>query len=88
MANTGTVNDKRERLREDARVQVKLRIVNWYVEQTGRPPENQCEDKKAYGGKVHWWLEPTVPKVSNPILIEEAIGDGWALRVGVLGIDT
>lgn len=74
----------RERHREQARQSVKEKVLLWYLDRMRTPPERQCEDRKAYGGKVLWWLEPLVPGTPNPVLVEECIGDGWALRIDVL----
>lgn len=71
-----------ERNRQTARETKRVELMTWYLENSnGIPPDNQCEDAKAYRGKVLWWLEPPIPNVTNPLLIEEFIGDGWSLRV-------
>lgn len=77
-------DDVREQHREKARQTVKAKVLLWYLDRMRTPPELQCEDRKAYGGKVLWWLEPLVPGTPNPVLVEEAIGDGWALSIQVL----
>ena len=53
----------------------------WYLANSGGvPPENICEDKKAYGGVVLRWLEPPIPFIDNPMLVETYLGDSWVLR--------
>lgn len=74
-----------ERNRARAREQKRAELMEWYLENNFQiPPDIQCEDKKAYRGKVLWWLEPPIPNITNPVLIEEFIGDGWSLRVEAL----
>lgn len=80
--NRPNADAKREAAREKARLQVKGLMIAWYLDRmAGEPPHRQVEDRKPYGGKVLWWLEPLVPGIVNPVLVEEAIGDGWALSV-------
>lgn len=56
-------------------------MLDWYLQNSqGKLPEQLCEDKKAYKGKVLRWFEPPIPAITNPILVEEFIGDGWSLR--------
>lgn len=71
-----------EQDREKQRDSLKAKIVLWYADNSGgKVPTQQCEDRKAYRGKVIWYLEPPVPCMKNPVMIEEFIGDIWSLRV-------
>jgi len=61
-------------------------LALWYVNATGgRIVPTICEDRKTYRGIVMRWLEPLVPLIDNPILIEEALGDSWTLRFDLIG---
>ncbi len=63
-------------------VQMKIHeMTEWYASQAGgKFPDHLAEDKKTYRGKILRWLEPQIPGVDNPILIEESLGDSWTLR--------
>lgn len=77
--------ERRLRAQATARQQKREEIMDWYLSNSGGiPPVNQCEDKKSYRGKVLWWLEPPIPGILNPCLIEEALGDSWTLRIDPL----
>lgn len=70
------------RNRARARELKRAEVLTWYLQMSGGIlPVQQCEDRKSYKEKVLWWLEPKIPNVPNPIIIEEAIGDGWSLRI-------
>ena len=57
-------------------------IVNWYAPASGgKFPDHVAEDRKSYRGKILRWLEPTLPGITNPVLIEETLGDRWTLRL-------
>jgi len=72
------VEKSRAKVREEKRAE----MLDWYLSHSnGRMPECQVEDKKAYRGSVIWYLEPPIPGVRNPMIIEEYIGDNWSLRV-------
>lgn len=56
-------------------------MVLWYAANSGgKMPEHIAEDKKSYRGMIRRWLEPLLPDMDNPCLIEEALGDWWTLR--------
>lgn len=76
---------RKERARATARQQKRVEIMEWYLASNfGIPPQQQCEDKKSYRGKVLWWLEPPIPNTPNPVLVEEYLGDSWTLRIEIL----
>lgn len=57
-------------------------MLEWYASNSGgKMPDHIAEDRKAYGGKVLRWLEPLLPNVDNPMLVEEALGDSWTLSM-------
>jgi hypothetical protein len=56
-------------------------MVLWYLANSGgKAPDHLCEDRKTYRGIVMRWLEPRLPGLDNPLLIEETLGDLWTLR--------
>ncbi len=57
-------------------------ICLWYVANAPLMKDlpTVCVDKKSYRGKVLRWLEPPIPHLTNPVLVEEYIGDIWTLR--------
>lgn len=56
-------------------------MLIWYMENSGgKAPDQMCVDEKTYRGKILRWLEPVLPGVDNPVLIEEQLGDNWTLR--------
>jgi len=64
-------------------IEMKLEeMLVWYADASGgRMPEAIAEDKRTYRGLVLRWLEPLLPGQENPVLIEEALGDAWTLRL-------
>lgn len=67
--------------RQNAREKIRGEILEWYLQVSGRLPEQQCEDRKAYKEKVIWWLEPLIPGIKNPVVVEETMGDNWGIRI-------
>lgn len=72
------------RTRAQAREQVRENMVRWYILTSGKLPECQCE-KEMHGpnGKMLvWFLDPPIPGVDNPVVIEESLGGGenWSIR--------
>lgn len=63
-----------------ARRLAREQIFEWYVSVAGCMPAEQVEDTKAYRDTVCWYLEPPIPGVDNPILIEENIQGVWSIR--------
>lgn len=56
-------------------------MVLWYLGNSGgKAPESLAVDEKTYRGKTLRWLEPLLPGLQNPVLIEEQLGDCWTLR--------
>lgn len=76
---------RRKRRIEMIRTAERAQIMEWYLKASGGVlPLLQCEDKKAYRGIIAYWLEPAIPGVPNPCLIEEELGGQWTIRVEVL----
>lgn len=66
----------------EARAQVREDVYKWYLAMTGGDPKQQCEDTKPHDNTTLWWLEPLVPDVENPLVIEQEKGDGqWTIRI-------
>jgi len=55
-------------------------MIEWYAVESGGKTPDLHVDEKTYRGKILRWLEPALPGVDNPVLIEECIGDSWTLR--------
>jgi hypothetical protein len=70
-----------ERVRALQREEKRGDLLEWYLENNFYVmPDNQCEDKRA-NGVVLWWLEPPIPNVTNPLLVERYLGDHWTLSI-------
>ncbi len=67
--------------RAKVRANEREKILDWYINVSGMLPQQQCEDIKSYANTVMWWLEPELPGVLNPILVEEEIGDVWTIKI-------
>lgn len=59
-------------------------MLEWYVSIKADAQPSICKDEKTYRGKVLYWLEPLLPGEDNPVLIEEALGDSWTLRLEII----
>ena len=64
-------------------------LFDWWVDtKFGENPiemiPDLAEDRKTYRGKILRWMEPWIPGIKNKVLIEEAFGDSWTLRVEFL----
>lgn len=76
------MSNRNERAQARA-VQAKLgEMHEWYIlESGGKMPDGIRKDTKSYRGIRMYWYEPILPGVTNPVLIEEALGDSWSLRL-------
>jgi hypothetical protein len=73
---------KVEETKEDQRNRTRAHVLMWYMQESGNiPPKHAVEDKKPYKDLVYWHLEPLIPNVVNPVVIEEDIGGGWSIRI-------
>jgi len=71
---------KTTKSRSDIRTDVRYNVLEWYTHHTGgRFPEHQCEDKQ--GERVLWWLEPLIPGIDNPVVVEDCPDGDWSIRV-------
>lgn len=75
------MSNRNERAQNRAIEQKLAEMLEWYVSIKPDGEPDICKDAKAYKGKVLYWLEPILPGVENPVLIEEALGDNWTLRM-------
>lgn len=67
--------------RSAQRMEMRQRILDWYLQESGGvAPECQCEDAKP-NGTVIWWLDPLIPGVDNPVMVERFIGDAWVVEI-------
>ena len=55
-------------------------MIEWYASVSGGKVPDIHVDVQNHRGRVLRWLEPMIPGVDNPVLIEEALGDSWTLR--------
>jgi hypothetical protein len=85
MTNRAPHGTKRQTvLNRQAAIEEKLEeMALWYVSNApiAKDPPVIVEDRKTYRGKVLRWLEPPIPNMTNPVLIEEFLGDFWTLRL-------
>lgn len=59
------------------------KMALWYITNApiAKDPPVIREDRLTYRGKVLRWIDPPIPLIENPLLVEEYIGDYWTLRV-------
>lgn len=58
-------------------------LIRWYmaVHPLNRLPTHIERNPKAYNGIVEYTLEPEIPNVTNPKLVERYLGDQWTLAI-------
>lgn len=82
--------------RKQVREQLRQEVLDWYLQHSGLDPTDPsqdpqiaelcskiqfCEDKKAYASTVLYWIEPPIPGVRNPVVVEEDIQGIWSAKV-------
>lgn len=78
------MSNKNARAQQNAVDQVLEDMLEWYASETqGKVPDHIAKDTVTKNGKkqVLRWLEPLVPGVDNPMLVEEQLGDYWTIRL-------
>ena len=84
MLNKGmTMSNKAFRAQQHVIEEKIEEMVIWYIANSPDSEPTLCEDRKTYRGKVLRWLEPPLPGLDNPVLIEEQLGDSWTLRLEI-----
>lgn len=69
---------------KQAAIEEKLEeLALWYVANApvAKDPPVICVATKPYRNIRMWWLEPLIPLIENPVLIQEQLGDSWTLRL-------
>ena len=75
-----SLEHRNARVRRKVREEFKAKILAWYLQESGGVmPKEQCEKEDVYG-EYAWWLEPPIPGVDNPVLVETTAG-GWAISI-------
>lgn len=75
-----TVTKRSDLNRAKVRQMERESLLDWYINVAGHLPAQQCEETKAYNSTVLWWLDPPIPGVMNPVLVEETVGDIWTIK--------
>lgn len=68
-----------EKARTKARETTRGQVLSYYMGVTGKIPSEQVihEDGKL----TYWWLEPEIPGMDNPVVVEGEQGGQWFIRV-------
>ena len=85
------IKDKMQRStknRAQVRQQFMDEIREWYVMARGvvdidkRVEAVECDDEDPLTGEKRWWIEPCIPGVANPRLVERPLGNSdWSLSI-------
>ena len=73
------------KIRMENRIKSAAIVVNqcceWYLLHSGGKGPEEIREHNEDGNRILRFLEPPIPGVDNPLIIEEMVGNFWTIRV-------
>lgn len=64
-----------------ARDVVRTRLLDWYCQESGDYPLYAIEDERNGGRELLFYMDPPIPGIINPMLVEMEEGGSFVLKI-------